>query len=89
MAFLSPSPAPALTHLPNASSAAKGGHDGSGWLRGQLSPAAICSLGSDLVGEAGRWLLMQGAGKARCWPRALGKKSCKHTGSAAASLLKS
>ena len=31
----------------------------------QLSPAAICLLCSDLLGEAGRQLLMQDAGRAR------------------------
>ena len=41
----------------------------------QPSPAAISSLGSDLVGEAGRWLLMQDAGKARCLPSGLGERN--------------
>lgn len=78
-----------LMHLPNASTAAQGGREGSGQLAGQLSPATICLLCSDLPSGAGRWLFMQEAGMARCLASGFGKKSCNHTGSAAASFLKS
>lgn len=80
--FCLPLSAPALTHLPNANSAAKGGHTGSGGLeqgRGSSGRGNSAQLQSVFY-AATSWVRPDGSYSCRmqagldAWPQALGKK---------------